>query len=95
MRFFEMKAAPGVPINICLKQLGLFPTAGADANAVYRNNEYRDGAWLFLRNYGERIAARGGSWFDGAGGGIWDLYLREPRDFFFPDVGFRAAYVRV
>ena len=43
--------------------------------------------------YGERVAARGGSWFDGPFGGIWELYLRETRAFIYPDIGFRAAYV--
>jgi hypothetical protein len=82
MPFFDLKAEPGLTPSTRLKQLGLFP-AGA----------YRDGAFFFLRNYGERTAARGGSWFDGAGGGIWDLYLRETRAFIFPDIGFRAAYI--
>ena len=95
MRFFEMGAAFGVTPHVRLKQLGLFPSSGTNPNAPYSDNAYRDGAFFFLRNYGERIAARGGSWFDGAGGGIWDLYLREPRDFLFPDVGFRAAYVEI
>ncbi len=83
MPFYDMTAEHGVPAHIRLKQLGLFPAGGA----------YRDGAYFFLRNYGERIAARGGSWFDAAGGGIWDLYLRETRAFIFPDIGFRAAYI--
>ena len=93
MRFFEMKAAFGVTAHIRLKQLGLFPVDGTDFHALYRGDAYTDGAFFFLRNYGSRIAARGGSWFDSAGGGIWDLYLREPSDFLFPDIGFRAAYV--
>ena len=81
-RFFDIKEEAGVPAHIRLKQLGLFPADG----------EYHDGAAFFLRNYGERIAARGGSWFDAAGSGIWDLYLRETRAFIYPDIGFRAAY---
>ena len=85
MPFFDIKAEPDVPVHIRLRQLGLFPTA----------EDYRDGAFFFLRNYGERTAARGGSWFDGAGGGIWDLYLRETRAFIFPDIGFRSAYVEL
>jgi len=84
MRFFDMRAEENVPIHIRLIQLGLFPRSG-----------YRDGAYFFLRNYGERMAARGGSWFDGDGGGLWDLYLRETRAFIYPDIGFRAAYVEI
>ena len=84
MKFFDMKAVQGVPVHMRLKQLGLFPADG-----------YRDGASFFLRNYGERLAARGGSWFDADGGGIWDLYLRETRAFIYPDIGFRAVYAAI
>jgi len=66
-----------------LIQLGLFP----------RTDGYRDGAYMFLRNYGERTAARGGSWYDADGGGLWDIYLRETRAFIYPDIGFRASYI--
>ncbi|MBR4744455.1 MAG: hypothetical protein IK082_09730, partial [Oscillospiraceae bacterium] len=57
-------------------------------------NGHSDSSVFFLRNYGERIAARGGSWFDGPWGGIWELYLRETRAFIYPDIGFRSAYVK-
>ena len=60
--------------------------------ALFPRQDYRDGAHFFLRNYGIRYAARGGSWYDKAGGGMWDLYIRETRAFRFPDMGFRAAY---
>lgn len=82
MRFFDMQAAEGVKVPMILQELGLFP----------RQDGYRDEAYFFLRNYGIRYAARGGSWFDKAGGGIWDLYLRETSAFRYPDIGFRAAY---
>ena len=78
------QAQAGVKAHARLRQLGLFPSEGC-----------RDGAYFFLRNYGERIAARGGSWFDLDGGGIWDLYLRETRAFIYPDIGFRAAFVEI
>ena len=84
MRFFDMQVKQGLTAHIRLKQLGLFPQDG-----------YRDGACFFLRNYGERTAARGGSWFDGSGGGIWDIYLRETRAFIYPDIGFRSAYIEI
>ena len=56
---------------------------------------WKDSSVFFLRNYGERVAARGGSWFDGPFGGIWELYLRETRAFIYPDIGFRAAWAEV
>lgn len=83
MPFFDLCCAPGVTAPLRLRELGLYP----------RQDGYRDGAYLFLRNYGQRTAARGGSWFDAGGGGIWDLYLRETRAFLYPDIGFRAAYI--
>ncbi|MDR2502338.1 MAG: SUMF1/EgtB/PvdO family nonheme iron enzyme [Oscillospiraceae bacterium] len=84
MPFFAMTAAENAAPHTRLVQLGLFP-----------RGDYRDGGFFFLRNYGERMAARGGSWFDGDGGGLWDLYLRETREFIFPDIGFRAAWADV
>jgi hypothetical protein len=80
--FRELKPVAGITPHIRLIQLGLYPASselGADN--------------FFLRNYGERVAARGGSWFDGAASGLWDLYLRETREFIYPDIGFRAAYI--
>jgi hypothetical protein len=80
--FREIKPIVGITPHMRLIQLGLYPASselGADN--------------FFLRNYGERMAARGGSWFDGAASGLWDLYLRETREFIYPDIGFRAAYI--
>ena len=81
MNFFDMQCSPGVSAPQRLVELGLFP-----------RRDYRDGGHFFLRNYGVRYAARGGSWYDRAGGGIWDVYMRETDAFRFPDMGFRAVY---
>ena len=83
MRFFDMTCEEGLAPPEKLIQLGLYP----------RTDGYRDGGYMFLRNYGERTAARGGSWYDADGGGLWDLYLRETRAFIYPDIGFRASYI--
>jgi len=82
MKFFDLAPQSGVRVPMRMQELGLFP----------RQDGYRDEAFFFLRNYGVRTAARGGSWFDTEGGGIWDLYLRETDAFRYPDIGFRAAY---
>ena len=82
MPFQALQAAPGVPVHPRLVQLGLFPREPA-----------AEGESLFVRNTGERVALRGGSWYDGKCSGLWDLYLRDSRTFLFPDIGFRAAYV--
>jgi hypothetical protein len=74
----EADAAP----HVLLIELGLYPAAGLTG-----------GDNFFIRNYGERMPIRGGSWLDGHTAGIWELYLRDDRHWIFPDVGFRAAYV--
>ncbi|MBQ8975252.1 MAG: hypothetical protein IJ072_05975, partial [Oscillospiraceae bacterium] len=50
---------------------------------------------IFMRSYGERVPARGASWYDGTMGGIWSLYLRDNRRYCYPDIGFRAAYIEL
>ena len=68
--------------HILLKELGLFPVDNPASNGIF-----------FIKNYGERVLARGGSWWDNSPGWLWDFYVRETRDFIFPDIGFRAAYI--
>lgn len=84
MEFFKLGSKVEIPGMMKLIELGIAP-----------RSDYRDGASFFLRNYGDRRVARGGSWFDGPGGGLWDLYIRETGAFIFPDIGFRAAYIRI
>ena len=81
--FRDIPAAEGVTVPPILQRLGAMPLPEG----------YKDSSVFFLRNYGERVAARGGSWFDGQFGGAWDLYLRETRAFIYPDIGFRAAWI--
>ena len=84
--FFKTLApAEGVEVPALLHRLGAMPIPEGR----------QDSSVFFLRNYGERVAARGGSWFDGAFGGIWELYLRETRAFIYPDIGFRAAWAEL
>ncbi|MBR6952099.1 MAG: SUMF1/EgtB/PvdO family nonheme iron enzyme [Oscillospiraceae bacterium] len=84
-RFSDLAPADGVTVPQVLHLLGAAPIPGG----------YTDGSVFFLRNYAERVAARGGSWFDGEGGGVWELYLRETRAFIYPDIGFRCAWADV
>ena len=78
----ELTAADGIPVHQKLLELGLYPVADSPDR-------------LFVRNYGEHIAFRGGSWLDGNSAGLWELYIRDARTWIFPDVGFRAAYVNL
>ncbi len=70
--------------HILLKELGLYPVDDPRSNGIF-----------FIKNYGERILARGGSWWDNSPGWLWDLYFREVRSFIFPDIGFRSAYIEI
>ena len=80
MPFKSMTA--DVPPHILLKELGLYPLS-----------EQMGDDNFFVRNYGERVPIRGGSWLDGKSAGLWELYLRDSRSWRFPDVGFRAAFM--
>lgn len=82
MPFEMLRCAEEIEAKVRLIELGLYP---------YR--EKLDGEMLFMRSYGERIPARGASWYDGLMGGIWSLYLRDNRDYCYPDIGFRACYI--
>lgn len=82
MPFKDIQPAAGITPHVLLQQLGLYPMPGHPGQDNF-----------FVRNYGERLALRGGSWLDGVTAGLWELYLRDSRDWLFPDVGFRAAYI--
>jgi hypothetical protein len=79
-RDMQADAAP----HVLLKELGLYPLSGLPG-----------GDNFFVRNYGERLPIRGGSWLDGVTAGLWELYLRDTRSWIFPDVGFRSAFVEL
>jgi len=80
--FTDLSHEPDCPPHPILKQIGVYP-AGADIEETM----------FFLRNYGERMTCRGGSWFDGPMAGMWELYMRETRAWIAQDIGFRSAYV--
>ncbi|MBQ1516339.1 MAG: SUMF1/EgtB/PvdO family nonheme iron enzyme [Lachnospiraceae bacterium] len=80
--FSAIEMADGGEPPMILKELGIVPMdedTGREA--------------LFLRNNGEQMAFRGGSWYDYSPSGMWELYLRDDRDYIFPDIGFRSAFV--
>jgi len=48
---------------------------------------------LYVRNYGARFPLRGGTWFDGAGAGLFCLDLNYARSNSFSILGFRLAFI--
>ena len=81
-RFNDMTHEDATIPHRILKQIGIFPVGEGSGNPIF-----------FVRNYGERVPYRGGSWFDGPGAGLWELYMRENRTWIAEDCGFRSAYV--
>jgi hypothetical protein len=82
MFFQEIGLEEGVSAHMRLKEIGVYPVSPS----LY-------GEFFFMRNYGERYLARGGSWYDIFSAGMWDTYLRDKRAYCYPDLGFRASYV--
>ncbi|MDR1067732.1 MAG: SUMF1/EgtB/PvdO family nonheme iron enzyme [Clostridiales Family XIII bacterium] len=79
-----LKTNGGFEPAALLTKLGLAPVSGDSTDQLF-----------FMRNYGERMPQRGGSWYDGAFAGMWELYMRDGRDYVYPDMGFRSAYVDI
>lgn len=80
--FETLGTKSGFTVPDLLKYLAIAPI---DAN--------HGGDGLGVRNYGERIAVRGGSWGDVASAGVFALDLRFPRSFSVHSFGFRAAFI--
>ena len=79
--FDEMTCAPGVEPNLLIRELGLYPVENMQRRPVF-----------FMRNYGERMLCKGGSWFDRDTASMFELYMREDRKWVAQDIGFRACW---
>lgn len=75
--------------KLYLQAMALLPEDGAAAEDYNGDN--------FWANNGaaERLPFRGGSWYDGAGAGVFALNFDIPRTYSSADVGFRAAFVNL
>lgn len=82
--FESLTVKSGYTPPVYLKTLGLQPLNAAGT-----------GDYLGTRNYGERIALRGGNWYGGANAGVFDVHLGNARTNSGGDVGFRSAYIPV
>ena len=80
--FESLAAQNGVTVPTLLKALGIAPIDSSCGG---------DGLWI--RNYGERLPLRGGSFNYGASAGLFALGLSNGRTNSGSGVGFRAAYV--
>ena len=80
--FETLAAKSGFTVPDLLKYLAIAPI---DAN------HGGDGIWV--RNYGERVALRGGHWDSGSDAGVFALNLSDPRSNSLPGISFRAAYI--
>lgn len=81
----EFKELIGSAIDVPEKliELGLYPAPG------YEGTDY-----FWLDTDGERIVLRGGSWYAGAGAGVFYFDGSDSRASVYWDVGFRSALVR-
>lgn len=83
--FQSLTAASGVTAPELLKALAIFP---ADA-------EDHGGDYIWMRNLGERLAFRGGSWPNGGHAGDFAFDGNDPRSSVLWNVGFRSAFVKI
>lgn len=83
-RFCAVKAACGLQVPERLIALGIMPDDGYDGEGS-----------LFVRNYGERMAMRGGYLFNASDCGVFCLGLGTHRSASIDHIGFRAAYVEL
>lgn len=82
VQYKDMTAAGGVTVPNLLKVLGLHPHA-----------TNMDRGRLWMRNIGERLPIRGGSWNHGVSAGVFALHLHNVRSSTSPGIGFRPAFV--
>lgn len=80
--FGSLTVKTGINVPESLKALALFP---ADSNG-YENDAF------WIRNNGEKIPMRGGRMDRGAGAGIFELHLANPRTDYSGYLGFRCAF---
>ena len=82
--FNAFTAASGVTVPAILKTLGIFPLVASDAGIQ---------GYMWMRNFGERLALRGGNWNNGNYCGPFALYLYNIRTNSYWNIGFRVAFL--
>lgn len=82
--FETLTAKSGINVPMILKSLGIFPI---DASC--------GGDYFYMRNIGERLPLRGGTYGRGAQAGVFNLYMAYTRANSDSSVGFRSAFVNL
>lgn len=83
-QYKDMTLASGLTAPEIAKMLLLYPDEP--------NGDYA-GDYHWFNPVGERLPVCGGYWSDGAGAGVFDLYLDDPRSSANWVIGFRSAFV--
>lgn len=76
-----MTVDSNITVPEIMKALALYPSGDKDNHGDY----------LYMRNMGERLPFRGGSFWDGANAGVFALNLNNPRSYSDNNRGFRSA----
>lgn len=85
--FESLGVKEGLTVPELAKVLGMYPLDATEGG--------HDGDGFWLRNYGERLPLRGGSWHYSTGAGVFALTLIDSRALLYGSVGFRAAFVNL
>ena len=83
MSFVNLPAAEGIIVPDRLKALALMP----DGNGTYGEDSF------YIKNLGEYIVGRGGSWAHGQNGGVFFSYGIDQRTYSGSHVSFRPAFI--
>ena len=80
-----MTADSNITVPEIMKALALYPSGDKDNHGDY----------LYMRNMGERLPFRGGSFWDGAYARVFALHLYHPRTHSNFYIGFRSAFIEI
>ncbi len=81
--FEALDTKEGLDVPSIAIALGLYPVASTGLKSDR----------FYVRNYGERLPIRGGSWGNGSIAGLFALHLNNPRSYAISSIGSRPAFV--
>lgn len=83
--YHTLAAAAGVTVPEVMKALALFPEDNGD----------HGGDYIYMRNKGERLVYRAGSWISSTYAGVFYFSANFPRSYANHTVGFRSAFAEL